>query len=320
MMVPKKQRQPDDPRCTPVFLRGELIRAGYNDKAIARQVRDQVWVKVRRGAYANAEAWKQLDDAGRHGVIARAVLKQAKADVVLSHVSGLPEYDVPVWGLDLSEVHVTRTDGRAGRRESGVDQHCGLILPGDVVHRNAVPVMTATRLALEVTTLAPAEPSLVVINHLLHEKETTPELLVNRYALMDHWPRTLITDLVLRLADGRIESVGESRFLYLCFRQGLPSPVPQLEIKDASGGVLYRVDFAWPELGVFLEFDGLVKYEKLLKPGQRASEVVIAEKKRESEICRLTGWRCIRITWADLARPERTAALIREILFPATAA
>jgi hypothetical protein len=31
-------------------------------------------------------------------------------------------------------------------------------------------------------------------------------------------------------------------------------------------------------------------------------------------ICGLTGWRCIRITWADLLNPGRTAARIRAVL------
>ena len=31
-------------------------------------------------------------------------------------------------------------------------------------------------------------------------------------------------------------------------------------------------------------------------------------------ICRLTGWRCIRIVWADLYRPEETIAYIRGVL------
>ena len=65
-----------------------------------------------------------------------------------------------------------------------------------------------------------------------------------------------------------------------------------------------------------MEFDGRVKYEKLLEPGQRASDVVIAEKRREDLIRRLTGWRCLRITWSDLEHPERTAAMIRTALFP----
>jgi hypothetical protein len=157
------------------------------------------------------------------------------------------------------------------------------------------------------------------MSHLMHAGMTTAEQLQARYELMEHWPETLSTDLVLRLADSRFESVGESRTYYLCFRHGLPTPEPQYPILDEWGREVARVDFAWPELGVFLEFDGKVKYEKLLKVGQRASDVVLAEKRREEMICGLTGWRCIRIIWADLENPERTAAKLRRALAPRAA-
>ena len=32
---------------------------------------------------------------------------------------------------------------------------------------------------------------------------------------------------------------------------------------------------------------------------------MLREKRREERVAELTGWRCIRITWADLAYPER---------------
>src|SRR6478752_2956800 len=137
---------------------------------------------------------------------------------------------------------------------------------------------------------------------------------------MERWPNTLRTTLVLQWADHRIESVGESRTLHLIRSNGLPVPEPQYRITDATGREWARVDFAWPDLGVFLEFDGRVKYERLLRPGERASTVVIAEKKREELICRRTGWRCIRLDWDDLARPAATLRLLRGALFPSLAA
>ena len=308
------QRQADDPRNTQVILRKTLLDQGYDDYAIARLVRDDILARVRRGAYADASAVKQLDPAGLHGLRARAAWQQAKTEVVLSHVSAVLEYDSPSWGLDLSDVHLTRLDGRLGRHEAGVHQHCGCIRAGDVVRRNGVDLMSATRAALEITTLAGAEAGLAVVNHLLHAGHTTPDALTRRYQDMDQWPHTLTTDVVLRLADGRIESVGESRTFYLCYRHSLPMPRPQYEITDERGRVLYAVDFAWPELGVFLEFDGKVKYQRPLRPGESAADVVVREKKREDDIRRRTGWRCIRLTWADLLQPERTAAMIRAVL------
>lgn len=319
MMIPA-ERSADDPRNGPVYLRKTLIQQGHDDRSIARLLQDGVLRRTRRGAYVNKQRSAGLDAAGEHGLRARAAVQQSRTRVVLSHVSGLPEYDAPTWGLDLSDVHLTRTDGRAGRHEAGIRQHCGKIRPGDVVARHGVEVMSPVRIALEVTTMASAEAGLVVVNHFLHCGMATKEDLLERYELMEHWPNTLRTGLVLHRADGRAESVGETRTLHLIHDAGLPLPELQYPIVDHSGREVARVDFAWPELGVFLEFDGKVKYEKLLKPGQRASDVVIAERDRERMICRLTGWRCIRIVWADLERALQTAAMIRAELYPPLAA
>lgn len=311
MMIPLT-----DPRRGRIMLRKHLIEQGYHDRAIAARVKGGEWVKVRHGAYTDASTWHALDEAGRHALVARAVVAQARTDVVVSHSSAVPFLEAPTWGLDLQMVHVTKCDGLAGRIEAGVRPHCGAILEGDVVERDGLAVTSPTRAALEVTTVADIEAAICVVSHLLHTEQTTMQQLRARYELMKHWPETLRTDLALRLSDERFESVGECRTYYLCFREGLPMPEPQYKIRDATGRVVARVDFAWPELGVFLEFDGKVKYEKLLEDGQRASTVVLAEKKREEMICRLTGWRCIRIDWSDLAYPARTAAMIRRMLAP----
>ena len=155
-----------------------------------------------------------------------------------------------------------------------------------------------------------------VVNDFLHRGLTSLDQLHRRYEPMDRWPNTLGTDLVLRLADPRIESVGETRTFHVCWRHGLPAPEPQYEVFDEDGTCIGRVDFAWPEHRVFLEFDGKIKYGKLLREGETPTDVVLREKRREERICEVTGWRCIRVTWADLQRPEILAARIRNMLFP----
>jgi hypothetical protein len=311
--------EPDrtDPRLTRIMLRGELIAAGWTDRGIARMVRAGTWVKIRRGAYAVRKDWRLLDRAGQHVVRTRAVMRQANTEVVASHTSGLMIYDGPTWGLSLDSVDITRTDGRSGRAEAGVRQHRGRILDGDVVSKLGLAVMAAPRLGLEVTTVADTEAALVAVNHLLHTRATTVEAMRRRYELgIDCWAHTLSTDIVLRLADPRIESVGESRVLYLCYRYGLPAPEPQYKVRDRGGKIVAEVDFAWPELGLFLEFDGKIKYQKLLEDGESPSDVVVREKAREDLVRELTGWRCIRLVWADLERPDHTARRIRDKLFP----
>lgn len=294
----------------PVLLRAELLDAGLTDRELSRMVRVGELHRLRRGAFITGMQWEAAEASARHAMLARAVLKQARTDVVLGHVSALPEYAAPTWGLPLDVVHVIRKDKRAGRKERGVRQHQGVLLAGDVVMRNDVEVTSPDRTPLDITTVAGVEPSLVVMNHFLHTGLTTPERLRERYDTMRRDPFTLRTDIVLRLADARIESVGESRTVFLCWRNGVPAPVPQWLVYDERGRLVARLDFAWPELKVWLEFDGREKYLKYLKEGETVVDAVLREKERESTIAKLTGWRCIRITWADLQQPERTAARI----------
>jgi hypothetical protein len=63
------------------------------------------------------------------------------------------------------------------------------------------------------------------------------------------------------------------------------------------------------------EFDGFVKYSKLLQPGSDPGQVVFAEKQREELLCRLSGLpRMVRIVWDDYDRPRVTASRIRTAL------
>jgi hypothetical protein len=294
-----------------VFLRREAEALGYHDHAISSLVKSGAWHRVRHGAYVDGASWPDLSREERYALLCRAGVRQARTEVVLSHVSAANEWAAPLWDADLDFVDLTRRDNRAGRKEAGIRQHRGVLVDGDVVEHNGLFVMSATRTALEVTTLFDVQHSMVVIDDLLHRGLTDLERLASRYALMDHWPDTLRTDLILRRVDARAESVGETRLRYLCWAQGLPAPEVNYEISDSNGRVVARVDLAWPDLGVFVEFDGKIKYGRLLAEGESAKDVVVREQRREEMICRLTGWVCVRVVWADLERPVDTADRIR---------
>jgi Transcriptional regulator, AbiEi antitoxin len=302
-----------------VFLRSEAEALGYSDHSMAKAVATGEWVRVRRGAYVLGEIYADLDISARYDLLCRAAVRQTWTPVVLSHTSSLAQWGCPLWDARLTEVHLTRPDGNTQRREAQIRTHRGTLAEGDVARRNGLTVTSAVRAALEYTTVTDVEHSLVEIDDLLHRKLVNLFDLRARYAEMAQWPGTLITDLVLRLADSRSESVGETRARYLVWSQGLPPPEVNFPIYDESGREVARVDLAWPAYGLFLEFDGKVKYERLLKHGEHASDVVVREKKREDMICRLTGWRCIRLVWADLYQPAVTAAKIRAMFRPAAA-
>lgn len=297
-----------------VSLRRDLLAAGYTDRQIRTMVKGGELHRIRHGSYCDATLWASLDAADRHRLLARAVLARAHPSTVLTHVSSAIEQGVPVWGHDLTQVHTTRTDGRAGRKECDRVQHAGTMPAYHATRVNGVPVSLATRCAVEMTTISTVESALVTVDGFLHAKLTT----LNGVRQFAHrtrwWPNSLRTTVVLRLCDARHESAGESRTAHLCYSQGLPRPEPQVVVLDEDGTEFARVDFAWVGHGVFLEFDGRIKYTLYRRPGETLDDYLMREKARAERICQLTGWVCVRITWEQLGSPRTLAARIRRIL------
>lgn len=297
-----------------VVLRRELIADGWRDPDIRRALRAGVLVRLRWGAYLVEEPgveWNAVDHARLRS---RAVVRSAAAPVVLSHVSAALEYDVEHWGLLSEETHVTRLDGRAGRREAGVVQHRGRLDEADIIDVGGLLITTAARTAIDVSRLVDTERALVLLDAMLRIGLVTHEELWRSYAATEGWCLSAGSRVALMLADERSGSVGESRLRYLCWKYGLPAPELQYKVRDERGLLVGIVDFAWPQYGVFCEFDGKEKYVKHARRGETPADAVFREKVREDRIRELTGFVFVRLTWSDLHRPVETAARLRAAL------
>jgi hypothetical protein len=293
-----------------VFLRREAVAHALDDATLRRAVRAGRLTKVRHGAYAFTADLHDLDGRGRHVLTTRAAMRVLRERVAVSHHSAAALHGMDLWDVPLEQVHVTRTDGGAGRSEGDVQHHEGLVLDGDLVVVHGVPVVRPVRAALKSASLSGLERGVVTVDSGLRDGLFTTEDLAEQHGLMQSWPGTQHLHLVTRLADGACQSVGESRSKYFFYAHGFPAPELQFAVHD--GAALVGVaDFAWPELGLLGEFDGRVKYGRLLRPGEDPGDAVFREKRREDLLRRLTGWRVIRLVWADLQQPERTAAWLR---------
>ena len=145
-------------------------------------------MRVRHGAYVDGELWRSLDDRGHHRLRSRAVMINAEAESALSHVSAAVEHGASGWGFDLHEVHLTRLDGRSGRREAGVVQHRGRT-GADALHElDGLVLTTPARSAAEAMSLGGVERSLVLAHELIHQGRTTPEEVLRAYAETERWP------------------------------------------------------------------------------------------------------------------------------------
>lgn len=296
------------------FLRREALALGIDDRALARGRRVGVWVRIRQGAYCHTAVWNQLDAVERHVAWARATHDQTPGDVALSHVSALAAYGCPLWNTPLESVHLTRLDGGNTRSEAGVVHHGGLILPDDVVLHDGWATTTPARSTVDALSRMDTEPGVVAGDWMLRRYSLDPSVLWAIKEAQTRWPYTLKLEVVLRFLDARSGSVGESRLRFLFWLMGLPYPELQFPVFDDDGRLIGYTDFAWPAYGVYGEFDGRVKYGRLLRPGQEAGDVVFAEKRREDDIRRATSGVMVRWTWPDLHPESAPSRQVRALL------
>ena len=297
-----------------MFLRREAIAAGYTDKMLGALRRRGVLHRVRHGCYCFQDAWSPMTSEEQHLILARAVLRVTPGPVVLSHVTALVAHGVAVWGVDLSRVDVTRLETGAGRVEPDVRHHVGVCAEDEITEVDGLPVMRVERALVEAATVLDPESALVSADAALHARLCDPDAIRCSFARSIHWAGSRYVHAMLRLMDGRAESVGESRSRWLFVSQGLPEPELQFEVYDDHGVLIAVTDFVWHAHKAFGEFDGKVKYTKLAREGEGPGDVVFREKQREDLVRRITGYRCGRLVWSDLGAPARTAAYFRTIL------
>jgi hypothetical protein len=106
------------------------------------------------------------------------------------------------------------------------------------------------------------------------------------------------------LADGLAGSPQETRLRLLMRHGGLPFPIAQYRVLDPDGVFVARVDFAWPELRIALEYDG----EWHAEPGQFGKD------RRRLNRLREAGWTVVFVTAADLRDRDRLLARIAAAL------
>ena len=85
---------------------------------------------------------------------------------------------------------------------------------------------------------------------------------------------------------------------------GLAPPTRQVQVFDADGVFIARVDLAWPDLGLFIELDG-----------QQHKDQPVYDARRETAVTAATGWLCGRFTWREVVdlpvtTARRLAALV----------
>lgn len=292
-----------------MLTRSGLLAAGWEPSEV-RRLRDTArLMPLRRGAYAAPDP--QLSDPRvLHEARVRAAVQAMSDQAVVSHVSAAVLHGLELWRPDLSRVHLTRDRGRGGRIGADVHVTPAPLDAEEVVLVHGVPVTSPARTLVDLVRGTGFEQGVVAADFALRSGIVDVAGLQVALNRARGWPGVPRARRVVAFADGRSESVGESRSRVAIARAGLPAPRPQLEVVDHRHVVVGRCDFGWEEERTVGEFDGRIKYGRDLAPDQDPGEAVFAEKVREDEL-RDCGLEVARWIWAELARFGPVAARIR---------
>ncbi|GAA1829641.1 hypothetical protein GCM10009836_04380 [Pseudonocardia ailaonensis] len=296
---------------TAPLSRAGLRAAGWDGKEVRRLQAAGELTRVRRGYYLLGRDARLRDPLGRHRAAIEAALAGLDEGTVVSHVSAAVVHGLALGRVKVGPVQVTRATRTGGRRTTALHLHTAPLPDDDVVVRHGLPVTSVARTVVDLARSLPFEQALVAADGSLFAAETTVEALAAAAGRAVGWPGAPAARRVLAEADGRSESPGETLSRLALVAAGLRPPELQWPVRTRVG--LVRTDFAWPERGVVAEFDGRVKYGRLLRPGQDPGDAVFEEKVREDAL-RDEGLRVVRWIWRDLADFAPTAARLTRAL------
>jgi hypothetical protein len=294
-----------------LHLRRDALRLGWSDDELGRLVRAGELGRLRRGAYVNGTL--PADAAAVHRLLVRATVAGLRRPAVVSHQSAAVLLGLPVWDVPLDRVHVTRRPGAWADTSRVLCCHVARLRDDEVIEVDGLEVTSPVRTALDLARSLPHEAAVVALDAALRQGLLSQRTLQERLFDIAGTPGSRSAARAVLFADGRSESVGESRSRVILQRWKLPVPALQFEVRTTDGELIGRTDFAWEKHRVIGEFDGRVKYGRLLVPGREPGDAVFTEKRREDAI-RDEDWGVVRWVWSDLHRPDRLSARVRRAL------
>ncbi|MCM0615928.1 DUF559 domain-containing protein [Paenarthrobacter sp. TYUT067] len=295
-------RKGDTPAASALPSRGhmwrtdELLRFGLNSRNIKALVDSGELLRLRYGCYILSDTWKALGPRRQalERILAHAhgTLTSSTGGFVYSHLSAARLHGLFVWGVD-DKVHILHS-ARPSSDRSGKDVrgHTQSFTEDHVVVVQGLRVTTLERTMSDCARMLSYPKALVIMDHGL--RVGADRRVLSQLAAVSAGKRGVRTlRKALDNADPRAESAGETLTRELMQRLRIRPPQPQFEVQSRLGR--HRMDFAWEEEKLALEFDGRTKYFDY----RPTDEVIFQERRREKALTE-AGWRFIRIEWKDL--------------------
>jgi hypothetical protein len=290
--VPRSPQQPAELLSALPFLGWWAVDEGL---LTVDQLRSSAWRRVFRGVYVHREVPDSHELRARAAcvLLPRAVVSGRSAAVL---------WDVDLAGTD-DEVEVTLPPGFHAVRVPGVRARRAAMPRKQRTVLRGTPVTTPEATAVRLAGLLPGDEAVVAVDRIVATRSARLDD-VRALASAATGRGAARARRACALADGLAGSPQETRVRLLLQRSGLPRPVAQHQVLDDRGRFVARVDFAWPEHRLAVEYDGQWHGDpaQFAKDRQRLNRLAAA------------GWRVLFVTAADLRDPERLLARIAAAL------
>lgn len=235
-----------------VFTRADARACGYPDPDIDSLLDTGGWRRIRPGTYAERRSLILITEEVLHLRKVSRVLRSGGPNVYASHQSAAALHALPVWGLDLSRVHVTAPAGRPGC-VGGVHRHIRDPVGPGIQLWNKLRMVSPARAVAEVAATAPKTPAVVLADAALYAGLVTRRSL--KRAAHDHGNERSVE--ISSLACTSSASVAESRLRFILAGAGFPtpSPLPAPDADTPDPGQPETTSLWFPEERTVLEFE-----------------------------------------------------------------
>jgi hypothetical protein len=277
-----------------VFIGAHAVSEGVLTR---HQLQNGPYLRVLHGVYADPSL------ARDHLLRCRAAVLLMPPSAVLGgrSAAALLGAPAPAYG---DPVTVVVPPGAKWRGPGGVRVHTADVPASDVLFdEEGIRRTGPARTAWDVATLEPIGTAVGVLDAMVRTGLLDVGTLQQLQARpLGAW-RSRRARRALALVDGRSESPPESWVRVACALAGLPPPVLQYEVL-VDGVWLARVDLAWPEQRLIVEYDGEYHFEglQIVKDDVRLAALVAAD------------WRVIRLSSADLRHMDDVVSRIASAL------
>jgi hypothetical protein len=210
--------------------------------------------------------------------------------------------------IESNDVHVTVPYGHCLRTRAGLFVHNAPLPAGDITELDGLRVLTLERTVSDLLCTARAADALAVADQALaahppSNQEEFRERLARRLHSRRDRRGILRAIRLLALASGRAESPPESWLRLELDRLGFPPPQVNWSITTQDGVELFRIDLAWPEYRIALEYNGYAVHAGREQQDQRRADEL-----------RRRGWIVIVATREDLRDSRELERRLREAL------